>query len=200
MSSAEAAPAAKVTDTRPSVKALSAKQAASLQALVDQQLATTRGGTQVSANEVSYDNGTVIMTFPLPGERTAPTSSDAAVKGLSADAEPAEGAAALASVDWHGCPSSLLGGDWYCFYEHENFGGRRLQWQDPHCSAAINFGDFGFRDQATGWVNTTSNRIIGVQDDLGNGNWVNLWDEDYRTMVANVGPSLNDRADRFFAC
>ncbi|WP_280842452.1 hypothetical protein [Kitasatospora phosalacinea] len=41
---------------------------------------------------------------------------------------------------------------------------------------------------------------VGVQDDLGGNTWVNLWEEDSATVVANVGPSFNDRADRFFSC
>ncbi|WP_157845616.1 hypothetical protein [Kitasatospora phosalacinea] len=128
-SAAEAAPASPVTEvsgSRASVKALSRQQASSLQAQIDEQLATTRGGTQVSANEVSYDNGNVITTFPLPGESTAPPSSGAAVKGASSPEKTAEGSASPVSVDWHGCPHGLIADDWYCFYEDELFQGRRL--------------------------------------------------------------------------
>jgi hypothetical protein len=195
----------KAADSRGEVRALSAAASTQLQAQVDQQLAGTRGGVQISANEVSYHGGDPIVSFPLPGQAQAPVSSAAALKQQGAtpsQVRTLSQQSALSSVDWHGCPAGESDNRWYCFYEHANWGGRRLQWIDPHCSSPIYFGDYGFRDQASGWANTTQNPGLNVlvQDDLGAGDWINIWSENPYTQVAYVGDGQNDRADRFFSC
>ncbi|MFC8454422.1 hypothetical protein ACFUK0_35695, partial [Kitasatospora sp. NPDC057223] len=112
------------------------------------------------------------------------------------------GPSALSAADWHGCPAGQSDNRWYCFYEDSNGGGRRLQWIDPHCSSPISIGDYGFRDKASGWSNTTQNPGLNVpvQDDVGAGDWRTLWSENPVTQVAYVGDGQNDRADRFWSC
>ncbi|MCX2971961.1 hypothetical protein OSB71_24430, partial [Streptomyces sp. JHD 1] len=56
----------------------------SLQREINDVLAKTDGGVQISENEIAWENGSVIMSFPLPGETQAPPSSAAAQK-LQAD-------------------------------------------------------------------------------------------------------------------
>ncbi|MER6456508.1 hypothetical protein ABT270_28475 [Streptomyces sp900105245] len=51
-----------------------------LQQQVDEVLSTTQGGVQISRNEIAWDNGNVIMSFPESDEETAPVSSPAAAK------------------------------------------------------------------------------------------------------------------------
>jgi hypothetical protein len=46
---------------------LTQAQKAVIQPQIDQQLARTAGGTQISSTQVSYENGTVVLTFPVPG-------------------------------------------------------------------------------------------------------------------------------------
>ncbi|MFE2969439.1 hypothetical protein ACFXKC_38395 [Streptomyces sp. NPDC059340] len=63
-----------------------------LQQQIDDVLAKTDGGVQISRNEIAWNGGEVIMAFPLPGETQAPVSSPAAqrlqaeVVGVAADA------------------------------------------------------------------------------------------------------------------
>ena len=45
-----------------------ATSAQELQAQIDQQLKLAPGGKQISANEVSYDNGRFVVTYALPGQ------------------------------------------------------------------------------------------------------------------------------------
>lgn len=50
---------------------LSPAQRAELQAEVDQHLKNYGGGVQIGINQVSYENGQMILTLPLPGESSA---------------------------------------------------------------------------------------------------------------------------------
>lgn len=47
---------------------LSAAEQKTMQATIDRQLASSIGGKQVGINQISYEGGKLIMTFPLPGE------------------------------------------------------------------------------------------------------------------------------------
>ncbi|HEY8982438.1 MAG TPA: hypothetical protein VIU15_22980 [Streptomyces sp.] len=190
-----------VADTRPEVQALTATQSLQLQAEVDDVLTSTTGGVQISANEISWNGGEPILVFPLPGEGTAPESSAAAaaLEGFSlADVEEQ-------SVDWHGCPAGSQDDNrWYCFYQHSDFKGRRLQWNWAHCSTAEWFADYGFANEASGWANTTPNKDhwgmdINVWESAGNPDYL-LWHEEPWHQVAYVGNANNDKADYFHAC
>ncbi|GAB2957851.1 peptidase inhibitor family I36 protein [Saccharothrix stipae] len=61
------APAAATSDE--SLLGRQATSTAELQAQVDLQLEVAPGGTQISANEVSYDGGRFVVTFAEPGVR-----------------------------------------------------------------------------------------------------------------------------------
>lgn len=158
--------------------------AGSLQQQIDQQLAKIPGGVQVSDNAVAYKNGTVVIVFPSPGERTAPV-------GLGSNVRPT--ASKLSSLspqaltsDLYGCPYGASA-RWYCFYTNENFGGRRLQFQDTTQDLASNW---GFDNQTTSWVNTNS--YIHIYAFAG-GYTYPLWTEGYgMTASANVGDAFND--------
>ncbi|MEV4513721.1 peptidase inhibitor family I36 protein [Dactylosporangium sp. NPDC049525] len=65
--------------------------AAQLQRKIDLQLKLAPGGTQISANEVSYNNGQFVVTYALPNS----------IQAVQAAAD---------------CPSN-----WFCFYDGANF-------------------------------------------------------------------------------
>ncbi|ANJ57860.1 peptidase inhibitor family I36 protein [Pseudomonas silesiensis] len=50
------------------IPAMTAEQTAAIQLQIDQQLSRKPAGRQVSATQVVYDNGAVVMTFPVPGD------------------------------------------------------------------------------------------------------------------------------------
>ncbi|MGX4691537.1 peptidase inhibitor family I36 protein [Streptomyces sp. JNUCC 63] len=192
-------PVVAAADNRPDVRALSSDERQELQAEIDEVLAETdNGGVQISANEISWNGGEPILAFPLPGETEAPPSSAAALRaeGLSAtaDVEPL--------VNWQGCPAGNDDNRWYCFYQYSNFGGRRLQWNHAHCSTGIRFGDYGFDNMTTAWVNTTRNAanvgmIVTVYDGWFTGT---LWREQPWTKVSKVDPFHDNKASSFTAC
>ncbi|MGW6459920.1 hypothetical protein ACWF94_29000 [Streptomyces sp. NPDC055078] len=144
-------------DSRSEVQSLTSQQRLDLQAEIDATIAeTSNGAVQISANEISWDGGEVIMALPLPGAAAAPGPTEAALAldGVSA----AEMAAVQAeAANWNGCPAGDNDNRWYCFYQLPRFEGRRLQWNHAHCSTGINFADYGFNDKTTGIVNTTRN-------------------------------------------
>lgn len=85
------------------------------------------------------------------------------------------------------CPPS-----WFCFYEHEQFNGRRVQFRD--CGVQ-NLTDFGFDRQASSWVNSTSSPVdvYGAPD----GGGERLWHEEPLSSSSYVGVQSNDRASSF---
>lgn len=192
-------PAVAAADNRPEVRALSTDERQDLQAEIDATLAETgNGGVQISANEIAWNGGEPILVFPLPGETKAPPSSAAArnAEGLSStsDVEP--------QVDWEGCPAGADDNRWYCFYEDQNFRGRRLQWNWAHCQTGLRFVDYGFDNDTTGWVNTTRNvDNVGMRVTVFDGFFVDtLWREQPWTKVSRVDTFNNDKASSFRAC
>ncbi|WP_186768020.1 peptidase inhibitor family I36 protein [Streptomyces qinzhouensis] len=194
---AVALPAPSAGDTRAAVTALDAGQRSQLQSEIDQQLAATTGGVQISANEISYNGGEPIMVFPLPGAATAPASSGAALTAEGVDP------AVIQEITVEGCPAGDWDNRWYCFYQHPDFGGRRLQWNYEHCNG-VNFGQYDFRNRASGWVNTTipnhpARLYVRVYDtDPAPDDY--LWTGNPGAKDAHVGAANNDKADLFRAC
>lgn len=188
-------PQASVTDSRAEVEALSSEQRQALQSDINTTLASTTGGTQISANEISWDDGQTILVLPLPGQEKAPASSPTAVPDAgNTSAEPD-------SVDWEHCPAGADDNRWYCFYQDSNFGGRRLQWNWAHCDAKLNLADYDFSRKASSWVNTTPNKDywgmhITVYDNLVR----QLWVENPWTKVSSLGAVTNDKATFVKAC
>ncbi|MFI2608259.1 peptidase inhibitor family I36 protein [Kitasatospora sp. NPDC018619] len=171
-------------DRRAVITALDDGDRAALQRAVDVQLAAGRGGRQSAANEVSYPDGTVVV-LPLPGQAQAPPwSGDHSRRSLR-------------SPDWKNCPTPASQPSFYCFYADRNWGGRRIQFNLFHEDAAVYFADYGFRDQASSWVNTARGLEVIVDNDPGDGQWQMLWKEPAESLSASV--AYDNMADRFWA-
>lgn len=147
--------------------------ARALQAEVDAIVARSPGARQISENEVSWDDGAVVLTIPSP--------SKPEVK-------------AMGSV--HGCPSG-----YFCFYEHEKFGGRKLQFRDCSRGGVTQYlTTYGFENMTTSWVVNRSVNFINVNDwdaSPGYPKGRNLWDAGSNSVSTNVGAANNDKADWF---
>lgn len=172
-----------------------------LQEQIDQVLAKTEGGVQISKNEIAWHGGEVIMSFPLPGESKAPTSSPAAqrlqakVAGKpTGTVEPTAGDVSIQADDGD-CPTEVFGNDWYCFYQNRDFGGRRLQWNATHRSP-VYFADYDFDNKISSWSNK-GGKTISVYEDFWVGRPTWLWDEGDHSRDNYVGNSLDNRADYF---
>ncbi|WP_217240422.1 peptidase inhibitor family I36 protein [Streptomyces sp. AC555_RSS877] len=188
-----------------------ATQTDELQQQIDEVLANTTGGVQISRNEISWNGGEAIMAFPLPGEDVAPPSSDAAVQlqtktaGVSTKSVAAEAAAGEALAADDGCPTEVFGNDWYCFYQFENYGGRRLQWNASHKHGdMIFFSVYDFDNKTSSWSNK-GGKYIYVEGRSQTGmdrscfeNAIHLWQEAPHTKKAYVGSSLDNKADCFW--
>ncbi len=182
------------------VRALTEPRRQELPRQVDETLASTRGGVQISANEISWNRGQPILTLPLPGQRTAPSASPAALRqeGLSA------ADITTASVNWHNCPAGNDDNRWYCFYQEQGFHGRRLQWNWARCGSSTYFSTYGFGNKASAWVNTTPNKKkwgmhVAVWQAAGNPDYL-LWQEPPWHQVSYVGKGDDNKADYFEAC
>jgi len=162
-----------------------------LQRRIADQLKLAPAGRQISANEIAWNGGKVIMSFPLDGQQRAPRSSAAAVR-LMAAAASADGASARAGAvtpsDIEGCPTVVFGADWFCLYADINWGGRRLQWST---SCTDQLSNYGFNNQTSSWVN--GGALYVYVDDPSR----NLWTETPHTKSSNVGATNNDRATWF---
>jgi hypothetical protein len=175
-----------VSGTAAFASAASTAHPGSLQRAVERQLRDYPGGTQVAANEVSYDHGHVIVAFPGPnGHVQAPRSS---------------GAGPDASYSWHGCPYGDVAA-WYCFYQNSKFGGRMLEFED--CSGdgtKQSFGTYGFSNETSSWVNTSG--IEPLSTPVGVDVWgasTILWTEEEDSSSSYVGAANNDKAQWFDA-
>ncbi|WP_369263521.1 peptidase inhibitor family I36 protein [Streptomyces sp. R35] len=182
-----------------------------LQQEINEVLSNTQGGVQISRNEIAWNGGEAIMAFPLPGEETAPPSSAAAVKlqtkksGVSAKSvqSASSGSEALAADD--GCPTQVFGPDWYCFYQYENFGGRRLQWNASHGhDDLVFFSEYYFDNKTSSWSNRGGNYIYVEgrsetgQDRSCNDNPIELWIESPHSSKSYVGAADDNKADCFW--
>jgi hypothetical protein len=161
-----------------------------LQRRIDAQLQLAPHGRQISANEVAWNGGKVIMSFPLDGQRVAPNSSPAALK-LMAAATPQSAARKPVKIrpqDIEGCPTVTFGADWFCLYADINWGGRRLQWS----TSCIDYlSNYGFENEASSWVNGGA-LYINVNDPS-----QRIWLENPHTKSSWVGSANNDRATWF---
>ena len=181
-------------DSRTEVRQLSASAATGLQQQIDQTLRTTKGGVQVSANEIAYKGSGALLSLPLPGQRTAPENSQAA---LALFAPSAAKATPDITVYYWGCPQGdNADNQWYCFYQDSNMGGRRLQWNLQHCGTDYEgiFANYGFTAQASSWVNTGP---LYVWAQVGSST---LWVENPDEYSKYVGNENNDLATGFTSC
>ncbi len=138
--------------------------------------------TQVSDFEVAWNDGAVVMGWP-DGTGKTPASQAANRDKGSQEGE-------VGTLDFAGCPGGTFTRNYYCFYEHSNYGGRRLQFAD--CGYLQSLNNYGFFAQASSWVNLTRNTVY-VYDQYG----ASLWVEQPGAKSSYVGNFANDRASYF---
>lgn len=158
-----------------------------LQDEMDAYLTTYPGGSQISDNALTYLDGEVVIVFPVPDSRVAPSGLGSNVR----DTELARRVQAqvTSSSSVYGCP----GGGWYCFYTDSNFGGRRLQFFSTCADFAA---DWGFNNSVSAWVNTNPYSQIVALDYSGG---PILWVEGYGVSYDNwVGSTANDRMSYWY--
>ncbi|MFE7332967.1 peptidase inhibitor family I36 protein [Streptomyces sp. NPDC057565] len=171
-----------------------------LQEQIEQVLANTEGGVQISMNEIAWEGGEVIMSFPMPGEDQAPASSPAAqrlqAKVAGESARPVEPVLDQETAEvTDNCPTQIFGNDWYCFYQNSNFGGRRLQWNATHRSP-VYFSKYDFDNEVSSWSNKGGKKITVYEDFWTSGpTW--LWSEYAHSRDTYVGGTADNRADYF---
>jgi hypothetical protein len=130
------------------------------------------GAVQIQSDAVAWEDGNVVLHIP------------AAQDGL------------VDKASWHGCPEG-----WFCFYQHDQFRGRRLQFRDcPSGGKSQWLRNYGFHNQTTSWVVNRSLSFVNVNDDDYTPQWPNgrnLWNADAWSSSSNVGNDANDKADWF---
>jgi hypothetical protein len=164
---------------------LSPAGAVALQDQIEAVLRAKPGGTQISQSEVSWHGGQVVLALPAPAHSRA--ALPIVTPGMM---EPGGGSS-------DSCPWSFTA-RYTCFYADAGFNGRRLQFADTYCSGPVNFGDWGFANTISSWVNNTAH-IVRVYDGPNATNTM-LWTEDGVSNSAYVGDANNDRADSATIC
>jgi hypothetical protein len=158
-----------------------------LQHQIDAVLRARPGGTQISQFQVSWQGGEVVLSLPVPGTGRVPVTSGQGRAGALSSA--------VATSD--SCPWSYSA-RYTCFYSDVGFSGRRLQFADTYCSSAVNFGDWGFSNAISSWVNNSSHTVSAY--DGPNTTGALLWRQYGVGSSANVGSTANDRADSASIC
>jgi Peptidase inhibitor family I36 len=130
------------------------------------------GGVRVG-NEVFYDNGRVALRFDL--------ARAAKLQGKSAPTSTA--------VDF------ICNSGWYCLFEHSNFGGRRLSFQD--CCYFQYLSNYGFQNKVSSWRSNLNINDVRVWDTAPSPDKV-LWCSDTQSQSTNVGTAANDKADKLY--
>ena len=164
---------------------LSPASVVALQGEVDAVLRARPGGTQISQYEVSWQGGQVVLALPAPAHTRAalPTVTPGMLGPLAGSSD--------------SCPWSFTA-RYTCFYADAGFNGRRLQFADTYCSGPVNFGDWGFANTISSWVNNTAH-IVKVYDGP-NATGGMLWKEYGVSNSPYVGDADNDRADSATIC
>ncbi|MFD8478702.1 hypothetical protein [Kitasatospora sp. NPDC059673] len=195
------------SDARAEVSGMTVAQATELQAQIDDQLRKSPGGTQISATEISWNGGNVVMEFPVPGQKQASLTSAKALGPNAARRPAAAGEVDLVAsgtcydtgtCQYQKCPYGWTD-QWYCLYQDSDWGGRRLQWKD-HYPYEQTLDTWNFSYQASGWVNTSLKTVVEVWGPGGQ----RLWFEPARdnffsdpTHNSFVGWDANDKATSF---
>ena len=159
-----------------------------LQHEIDAVLRARPGGTQISQYQVSWQGGEVVLSLPRPRHRAVCRARPAGSRA---------GALSSAVATSDSCPWSFSA-RYTCFYSDVGFSGRRLQFADTYCSSAVNFGDWGFSNTISSWVNNSSH-TVSVYDGP-NTTGALLWRQYGVGNSANVGSAANDRADSASIC
>ena len=184
-----------------------------LQHEIDVALRARPGGTQTSQYQVSWHGGEVVLSLPVPGTGRVPVSGGVRVPPRLGDGlvPPGSGSgrvppglgsgptmplsSLIATSD--SCPWSFSA-RYTCFYSDVGFSGRRLQFADTYCSSAVNFGEWGFSNTISSWVNNSSHTLAAY--DGPNTTGTLLWKQYGVGSSANVGNFGNDRADSASIC
>ena len=184
----------------PVTVASAAAPVSGVQAQINQQLQQYPGGVQTSPNEVSYDNGNVVMVFP---DASGQLPTDSTSRPELASSGSATTAAVTASTSNYGCPTGTFV-NWYCFYQNINFnhynsdGGRMLEFRDCASGGLYQtFVNYGFNDQTSSWINTVSSTDVDVYNNTGPSGY--LWNELGVSRAAYVGDANNDKASAFLS-
>lgn len=152
---------------------------ADLQLEIEELLVQHPTAFQISDHEIAWNDGTVVLSLPVPE---------------------GEGAKIEAAATVEGCPSG-----WFCFYQHINFNrgqsGRRLQFSDCASAGVTQFlTDYGFQNQTSSWVVNKSLNFVNVNDfdpSPGFPNGRNWWNSPGNSRSSWVGDAANDRVDWF---
>ena len=166
--------------------AAAAPKQASVQAQIDSFLTKHKDAAQTGPDEVSWNDGAVVMTWPDPSTGKVRPAQAANNGKTDAGGE-------IGTMDVNGCPEGYTVRDAYCFYEHSNFAGRMLKFYD--CGGQQYMGQYGFNDKTSSWVNTINNTVIAR--DFDGTRHVAMWYEQPRTKSSYVGNTYNDRLDAF---
>ncbi|MEU6919217.1 peptidase inhibitor family I36 protein [Streptomyces olindensis] len=154
---------------------LDQREVAALQKQIDRQMAFTPGGEQIGVNQVAWRGGKTIMTFPLPGEKQA-----------RAVDEP------VGTLGTANCSYT-----WTCLYEHDDYDGRRLTWQD---CAFNNLADYDFNDKASSWHNNQTRGTVTRVYNWTSSGWSQIWSSTAPSRSSYVGNADNDKADGIRVC
>ncbi|MEU9576341.1 hypothetical protein [Streptomyces chilikensis] len=189
----------------------------SLQQQINEVLAATDGGVQISRYEIAWNGGEAIMAFPLPGERHAPPSSTEAVKlqaetaGLSTSATADAVAEAAEQVTGAmadeatpageeeptvgvaatspDCPTVTIGNDYYCFYQYKNWEGRRLAFSAAY-RGYVYFSAYDFVNRTSSWSNKGGKTIyVRGRTESGNDGSCNQYSQNGWTEPAHTNSS-----------
>lgn len=174
----------------PDPKVANAKAAeSSVQDQINEVLHRHPNAKQISNHEISWNDGAVILTIPSD-EDMLPSKEDLAGRPAAAS-EPVE---PLATV--HGCPSG-----WYCFYQHRDFKGRRVQFRDCTSDGKVQLlSDHEFQNETSSWVVNRRLKYVDVRDYDPSPRFPRgrpLWEEAAYSQSSWVGREWNDSADWF---
>jgi hypothetical protein len=129
------------------------------------------GGVRVG-NQVFYNNGRVVLRFDL---------------------------AKVAKLQGKAAPETTLDlvcdEDWFCLFEHINYAGRKLQFQD--CCYFQYLSNWGFQNKASSWRNRLDVNDVRLWDMAPSPDKV-LWCSDTHNYDDNVGTAANDKADKLY--
>lgn len=140
---------------------------------VDEFLVAHPDATKVSATEVSWDNGAVVMTWP---NNSGLASSDLSTTG---DAPDAVGINAYDSCER----------GWVCLYQARDYEQRKIRFKD--CGPVQRLSDYGADNGVSSWSNKTSRSYTAYDSSYGT---TTLWAATPNSRSSFVGWSANDRA------
>ncbi|QFU90108.1 peptidase inhibitor family I36 protein [Amycolatopsis sp. YIM 10] len=149
----------------------------SLQSEITRALERTPGGVQISANQVAWQNGKVVLTIPLPGEKFA--------RGA---AEP------VSALGTRNCEYT-----WVCLYDGKDYEGRRLQFSD--CNEFNDLSSWDFNDKMTSWHNNQTSGTKARFYNWSKGQWVLVYTTPgAQSWDGEVSSSINNMVDGIRAC